>query len=96
MFTPAKKAALGQAMRFAPSPAASLPGFLVPAWQSNAAASVARQFSTTGSRCSKLGSIPISVPPGVELTMGEPRKINSMTSYKPKIAKTITVKGPLG
>ncbi|KAJ6788338.1 hypothetical protein PWT90_06330 [Aphanocladium album] len=96
MFTPAKKAALGQAMRVVSSPAASLPGFLIPAWQSTATATAARQFSTTGPRPSKLGRTPISVPPGVELTIGEPRLINSMTSYKPKVTKTITVKGPLG
>ncbi|KAJ3493688.1 hypothetical protein NLG97_g4579 [Lecanicillium saksenae] len=96
MFTPAKKAALGQAMRVASSPTASLPGFLIPAWQSTVTATTARQFSTTGPRPSKLGRTPISVPPGVELTMGEPRMINSMTSYKPKVTKTITVKGPLG
>lgn len=93
---PAKKAALGQAWRAASAPAVSLPGFLVPAWQSGAAAGAARQFSTTGPRPSKLGRTPISVPPGVELSMSEPRTINSMTSYKPKITKTITVKGPLG
>lgn len=96
MFMPAKRAALGPAMRAASSPAASLPGFLIPAWQSTAAATVARQFSTTGPRPSKLGRTPITVPPGVELTMGQPKAINSMTSYKPKITKTITIKGPLG
>ncbi|TQV97426.1 hypothetical protein V2A60_006822 [Cordyceps javanica] len=96
MFTPAKKAAMGTVARVAPLSAASLPGFLIPAWQSTAAATVARQFSTTGPRPSKLGRTPISVPPGVELTMGKPRAINSTTSYKPKIMKTITIKGPLG
>ncbi|KGQ04452.1 Tubulin beta chain [Beauveria bassiana D1-5] len=96
MFTPAKKAALGPAMRVALSPAISLPGFLVPAWQSTAAATVARQFSTTGPRPSKLGRTPISIPPGVELIIGEPRMVNNMTSYKPKVVKTIKIKGPLG
>lgn len=96
MFTPAKKAALGPAMRVALSRATSLPGFLVPAWQSTAAATAARQFSTTGPRPSKLGRTPISIPPGVELTIGEPRMVNNMTSYKPKVIKTINIKGPLG
>ncbi|OAQ96513.1 hypothetical protein LLEC1_01767 [Akanthomyces lecanii] len=72
-------------MRSASSPAASLPGFLLPAWQSTAAATAARHFSTTRTRPSKLGRTPLSVPPGVELTLGEPRMINSMTSYKPKV-----------
>lgn len=53
-------------------------------------------FSTTQKRPSKLGRTPISIPPGVELLMGEPVAKKVATSYKPTIKKTITVTGPLG
>ncbi|KAL6792471.1 ribosomal protein L6, alpha-beta domain-containing protein [Trichoderma sp. SZMC 28013] len=55
-----------------------------------------RPFSTTHARGSKLGRTPLSIPPGVEVLMGEPRTLRSATSYKPVVRKTITVKGPLG
>ncbi|KAH0491602.1 hypothetical protein TgHK011_003027 [Trichoderma gracile] len=55
-----------------------------------------RPFSTTHAARSKLGRTPLSVPPGVEVVMGEPRALRSATSYKPVVRKTITVTGPLG
>ncbi|KJZ74656.1 hypothetical protein HIM_06006 [Hirsutella minnesotensis 3608] len=85
--------ALRHALRAPLSPVVTLPGFLVPAWQGQRAQ---RPFSTTTAPCSKLGRTPISIPPGVELTIGEPKKIKSMTSYLTKVTKTVTVKGPLG
>lgn len=89
-FVPSKGKALGHALRV-PSPVA-LPGFLVPAWQTVAQ----RQFSTTTKRPSKLGRTPISIPPGVELSIGDLKTSKVATSYKPTVKKTITVKGPLG
>jgi large subunit ribosomal protein L6 len=74
--------------------AAALPGFLVPAWQTGS--SQHRQFSTTNERRSKLGRIPISVPPGVELQIGEPIAKRVMTSYKPTIRRNIAINGPRG
>lgn len=50
---------------------------------------------TTG-RQSKLGRTPITIPPEVELTVGEVTTKRNMTSYKTLATKTITVKGPLG
>ncbi|KAL7790432.1 ribosomal protein L6, alpha-beta domain-containing protein [Trichoderma ceciliae] len=55
-----------------------------------------RQFSTTQTRASKLGRTPLSIPPGVEVLVGEPRTLRSATSYKPVVKKLITVTGPLG
>lgn len=89
MLAPSRKKVLGHAI--AASSTVSLPGFLVPAWQSRR-----HNFSTTTARPSKLGRTPISVPPGVELTIGEPWTKKDMTSYKREVKKTITVKGPLG
>jgi len=92
-FAPIRGKALGHALRGAP--AVSLPGFLVPAWQ-RLAAQRQHKFSTTTKRPSKLGRTPISIPPGVELTMGEPKSSRSAMSYAATVKKTITVKGPLG
>lgn len=92
-FAPSRGKALGNALRAAP--AVMLPGFLVPAWQ-RLAQRQQHPFSTTTKRPSKLGRTPISIPPGVELTMGEPKASRSATSYKATVKKTITVKGPLG
>ncbi|KAG6010920.1 hypothetical protein E4U21_002590 [Claviceps maximensis] len=79
------------------SGSAALPGFLVPAWQrQTTTACTQRQFSTTTKRPSKLGRTPITIPPGVELTMSDAKTIRIKTSYKPAVKRTINVKGPLG
>ncbi|KAI0421511.1 54S ribosomal protein L6 [Xylaria grammica] len=70
----------------------TLPGFLVPAFQ----ASSRRQFSKTASTPSKLGRTPISIPPGVELAIGEPRAKKDPTTYLRIPKRTVTVSGPLG
>ncbi|KAI0405114.1 54S ribosomal protein L6 [Xylaria palmicola] len=72
--------------------AVTLPGFLVPAFQ----AAPRRQFSHTPSTSSKLGRTPISVPPGVEITIGEPKVKKDPTSYLRIERRTVTVSGPLG
>lgn len=107
MFAPSRSS---QALRHAVSAtqaASNLPGFLVPAWQTASRTSSnghcyqqqplsARQLSTT-SRCqSKLGRTPITVPPGVELMMGEPREERGSRDWKPRVTKDITINGPLG
>ncbi|KAI1380145.1 ribosomal protein L6 [Hypoxylon crocopeplum] len=74
--------------------AVTLPAFLVPAFQSTSAPR--RQFSSTSNRHSKLGRTPISIPPGVELTIGEPRVKKDPTTYLRIPKRTITVAGPLG
>ncbi|KAI0469069.1 54S ribosomal protein L6 [Xylaria cf. heliscus] len=72
--------------------AVTLPGFLVPAFQ----APPRRQFSSTPARSSKLGRTPISIPPGVELIIGEPKTKRDLTTYLKIAKRTVTVSGPLG
>ncbi|KAK0385236.1 hypothetical protein NLU13_7712 [Sarocladium strictum] len=83
-------------------------GASTPLWRATAAAVATNQtrttntpiskraFSATTSRASKLGRTPLSIPPGVEITMGEPVVKRSMTTYETTTRRTITVKGPLG
>ncbi|KFA53146.1 hypothetical protein S40293_03152 [Stachybotrys chartarum IBT 40293] len=92
MISPTWGKALGQSALHVQS--STLPGFLVPAWHRGSLSP--RAFSTTATQRSKLGRNPISLPPGVELTVGEPVAIRDMTHFKPKVKKTITVTGPLG
>ncbi|KAL7946528.1 ribosomal protein L6, alpha-beta domain-containing protein [Trichoderma barbatum] len=95
ILAPRRGKALSQAMSAAACPLPSL----LPASSTAAASawpSARRPFSTTHTRGSKLGRTPLSIPPGVEVVMGEPRALRSATSYKPVVKKMITVKGPLG
>ncbi|KAG5981549.1 hypothetical protein E4U55_002830 [Claviceps digitariae] len=83
------------------SSGATLPGFLVPAWpwqgqRQTTSTPRPRQFSTTTKRPSKLGRTPITIPAGVELSIGELKTIRVKTSYKPALKRIINVKGPLG
>ncbi|OTA92814.1 hypothetical protein M434DRAFT_74146 [Hypoxylon sp. CO27-5] len=75
------------------NPAVILPAFLVPAFQTT---TPRRQFSNTWNRPSKLGRTPISIPPGVELTIGEPKVKRDPTTYLKIPKRTVTVAGPLG
>jgi hypothetical protein len=84
---------LGQAILGASPAASALPGFLIPAWQGPTSR---RHFSATSKRPSKLGRTPLTVPPGVEITMSDPITKRKATAWNPTIHKTITVKGPLG
>lgn len=81
--------------------AATIPSFLAPALVFQAPASAAsrgrsRPFSQTASKSSKLGRTPISIPPGVELIIGEPILKKDPTTYLQIPKRTVTVKGPLG
>ncbi|KAI7922567.1 54S ribosomal protein L6 [Pyricularia oryzae] len=66
----------------------SIPSFLIPALH--------RPFSASTANQSKLGRTPISIPPGVELTVSEPWLKKDATNYKKIYKKTVTVEGPLG
>lgn len=55
-----------------------------------------RGFAGTAVRGSKLGRTPISVPPGVEVRVGERWAKKDLTSYLEKGLRTVTVTGPLG
>ncbi|KAL7932701.1 ribosomal protein L6, alpha-beta domain-containing protein [Trichoderma chlorosporum] len=99
ILAPRRGKALSKALSAAAASPSPLP-CLLPAsstagpstWQPSAR----RPFSTTHARGSKLGRTPLSIPPGVEVVVGEPRALRAATSYKPVVKKTITVKGPLG
>ncbi|KAF5550419.1 beta-tubulin [Fusarium mexicanum] len=101
IFTPSRGRAIGRAIAASSSGPVTLPSFLVPAWQATAPKVASSRaaialFSTTSKRPSKLGRTPLSIPPGVELSVGEPVASKDLTSYKKVYKKTITVKGPLG
>ncbi|KAJ4423097.1 54S ribosomal protein L6 mitochondrial [Gnomoniopsis sp. IMI 355080] len=72
----------------------TLPSFLVPALASSPAAR--RAFSASTAQQSKLGRTPISIPPGVELTIGEPYINRDYTTYKQIQRRNVSVAGPLG
>lgn len=77
------------------APIATLPSFLVPALAASASAA-RRTFSASTAQQSKLGRTPISVPPGVELTIGEPYIKRDYTTYKQTPRRNVSVAGPLG
>ncbi|SPQ23257.1 06b57bb6-4c82-47c5-b3a0-aa5632bf812a [Thermothielavioides terrestris] len=85
--------ALQRAVSSAPSSTVTLPGFLVPAFQTTPAR---RTFSATTARPSKLGRTPLSVPPGVELAIGDLFVKKDVTSYRKTYKRKVTVTGPLG
>lgn len=83
----------------------AIPSFLVPAFHHGAASTGTspvttqqprRAFSQTHVRPSKLGRTPLSIPPGVELTVGEPFVRKDPTTYLRIPERTVTVTGPLG
>lgn len=77
----------------------TLPSFLLPAFQSSSNTNITtsrRQFSNTVSRSSKLGRTPISIPPGVDILIGEPKVKKDPTTYLRIPKRTVTVQGPLG
>lgn len=92
MFAPSRVRALEKAISSSSSSSSAviLPSFLVPALHAT------RPFSASASRPSKLGRTPISVPPGVELLIGEPKVKRDATTYLKIPKRTVTVTGPLG
>ncbi|KAM0251269.1 hypothetical protein ACHAQJ_008260 [Trichoderma viride] len=100
ILAPRRGKALSLALSTAAASPSSLPSILLPASSTIVSpsrfASARRQFSTTQTQQSKLGMTPLSIPPGVEVVMGEPKAFRSATSYKPIVKKKITVTGPLG
>ena len=55
-----------------------------------------RAFSASAMHQSKLGRTPITIPPGVELTIGEPIVKKDPTTYLKIPRRKVTVQGPLG
>ncbi|ORY61386.1 ribosomal protein L6 [Pseudomassariella vexata] len=91
MLAPSRGPVLGKAI--SQSSAVTLPSFLVPAFQT---CPPRRQFSNTASKPSKLGRTPISIPPGVELSIGDAKVKRDLTTYLRIPKRTLTISGPLG
>jgi hypothetical protein len=89
MFAPCRRSAFEKAVASSPS-ATTVPSFLVPALHTR------RTFTSTTCRPSKLGRTPISIPPGVELMIGEPKVKRDPTNWRVIPKRTVTVTGPLG
>ncbi len=88
--------ALQRAVASSPSPlTVTLPSFLVPAFQAQQT-TTRRPFSATTNRPSKLGRTPLSIPPGVELEIGDLFIKKDVTSYVKTYKRKIAVTGPLG
>ncbi|KAH8666557.1 ribosomal protein L6, alpha-beta domain-containing protein [Xylariales sp. PMI_506] len=97
MLTPSRGRVLAAAFKPSSSSSISLPSFLVPAFQTTSPSCAARRaFSQTSARSSKLGRTPISIPPGVEVTIGDLVAKRDLTSYLRVAKRTVTVTGPLG
>lgn len=105
MLAPSRGRVLEKALNCS-KPAAALPSFLVPAFQSATSAqqqtsstsssSCRRPFSSTAAKPSKLGRTPLSIPPGVELSIGEPFVKKDPTTYLRIPKRNVTITGPLG
>ncbi|KAK8097621.1 mitochondrial 54S ribosomal protein uL6m [Apiospora kogelbergensis] len=107
MLAPSRGRVLEKALNGSKSSTA-LPSFLVPAFQSPSSSSSSapqqkpsppacrRAFSSTAAKPSKLGRTPISIPPGVELSVGEPFVKKDLTTYLRVPIRNVTVTGPLG
>lgn len=89
VFAPGRSKALRHAISSSQTTSASLPSFLLPAFQS-------RPFSATSPCASKLGRTPLSIPPGVEISLSNVQAVKGSRDWKPHAYRTITVKGPLG
>ncbi|KAF1931413.1 50S ribosomal protein L6, partial [Didymella exigua CBS 183.55] len=88
MFAPARRRC-AQAIANLKSPANSVPTFLLPR-------SAAPRTFTTTARCeSKIGSLPLSVPPSVTLSVIPPKTIGGK-GQRTQSMGTVHVKGPLG
>lgn len=96
MLAPSRSRLTTAALQASPSSSISLPSFLVPAFHNASEAPSRRQFSQTAARPSKLGRTPISIPPGVELLVGEPSIKKDPTTYLRIPKRPVTVTGPLG
>ena len=88
MFAPARRRC-ALALANSSSPAAdSIPTFLLPRF------AAPRSF-TSSARCnSKIGSLPLSVPPGVEINIIAPK--GAVKGARAISARTAHIKGPLG
>lgn len=97
MLAPSRSRLASAALQSSTSSTVTLPSFLVPALHhASSSALPRRQFSQSTTRPSKLGRTPISIPPGVEILVGEPKVKRDLTTYLRIAKRTVTVNGPLG
>ncbi|KAF2001905.1 60S ribosomal protein-like protein L6 [Amniculicola lignicola CBS 123094] len=88
MFTPARRRC-AQSIT-SNSSSTSIPTFLLPAFSPAAP----RPFTTTSPNLSKIGSAPLSVPPGVTFKILPPK--NAARTGRSQQMSTVQIKGPLG
>ena len=69
------------------------PDFLVPALSSSNAT---RPFSSTSRTRSRIGSLPLSVPQGVDLSLLSPSPKKKNDIVKTELPRTLEITGPLG
>ncbi|KAI9736565.1 MAG: hypothetical protein M1818_006076 [Claussenomyces sp. TS43310] len=92
MFSSTRTRALERAIKGSPS--ASIPSFLLPAFQIRSA----RSFCASSSHQSQIGKAPLSIPPEVNFAIIEPPKVKAKYGRPPPAAAgpTVHVEGPLG
>ncbi|KAF1911417.1 60S ribosomal protein-like protein L6 [Ampelomyces quisqualis] len=91
MFAPARRRCAQWASRPSNQHPESTPTFLLPAFAQSPAP---RSFTTTSPCQSKIGSMPLSIPPGVTFEIKAPSKKG--TGARTQALSTAQIKGPLG
>jgi len=77
--------------------AATLPGFLVPAYASRRAPTVASRFSTTAAPRSKIGRAPLSIPPEVTFNVASmPQQQQQRMNLSSEVGSKVEIEGPRG
>ncbi|KAH6633067.1 mitochondrial 54S ribosomal protein YmL16 [Boeremia exigua] len=89
MFAPARRRCARAIAASTPQPTASIPTFLLPRF------AAPRPFTTTARCASKIGSLPLSVPPGVTFSI-TPAKTVGAKGARTQSMSTAHIKGPLG
>ncbi|KAF2689826.1 mitochondrial 54S ribosomal protein YmL16 [Lentithecium fluviatile CBS 122367] len=91
MFAPARRRCAQRLVKASSPPSDSIPTFLLPAFQTPAAY---RSFATTSPCQSKIGSAPLSIPPGVTFKIIPPSA--RARTARSQAMSTVQIKGPLG
>jgi len=90
MLSTTRKRGLERAI--ASSNSASIPSFLLPAFQNVPA----RTFSTSYARESHIGKAPLSIPPEVNFVVAEPQIVKNGRRGTVSARPTVSIEGPLG
>lgn len=89
MFAPARRRCAQAIVKSTSTASDSIPTFLLPRF------AAPRTFTTTARCESKIGSLPLSVPPGVTFSV-IPSKAAGAKGARTQSTSTVHVKGPLG